>query len=172
MDVDDDDGSTDSSVDLHSAEDILGIQLANILVQKDLRLSNTHSKAMQMSFVEFLHQKALIWEATGVSFDKAVPQIQRIIDRQMSPDEVLKFTAAWTMLRQYGNQACDNAAMDGTTIVDGAISWRRTSTADIDWNYVLRTIGWIQAAQREIRDMELREGVLFSLHSSPMPCSM
>lgn len=163
MDVDKEGRSTDDSDDLHSAEDILGIKFTDICCEGDSQLINNYLTAMRMSFVEFLHQKALVWETTGVSFDKAVPQIQRIIDKQMAPNEVLKFTAAWMMLHQYGNQACDNAAMDGSTIVDGVIVWKRSLIVeDIDWKHVLRTVIWIQAAQKEIRDVQIREGPWFS----------
>lgn len=119
---------------------------------------------MRILFVDGLHQKALAWDATGVSFDKVVPQIQRIIDGKMSLNEVVKFTTAWIMLRRYGNQACDNAAIDGTVVVDSVTGWKRTEEdGEVDWNYVLQTITWIQEVKKEIRDIETQEGGSFIL---------
>lgn len=96
---------------------------------------------MRILFVEDLHPKALVWDATGVSFSKVVPQIQRILDARMPLSEVAKFTGAWRMLRRCGDQTCDGAAIDGTAIVDSVIGWKRADDkGDVDWKYVLRTV--------------------------------
>lgn len=118
---------------------------------------------MRMLFVEGLHQKALAWEATGVSFEKVLPYIQRIVDGRMSPHDVAKFGAAWLTLHRYGDQACDTAAIDGQIIVNSVIGWKRVDPArDINWSEVLQIVTWIHRAQREIKDLQSQDGVLSS----------
>lgn len=128
---------------------------------------------MHVLFVDGLHPKALAWDATGVSFEKAVPKIQRIIDGRMPANEIKKFEAAWVTLRRYGNQACDNAAVEGQIIVNDVIGWSRADgKGDVDWTEVLQTVTWIHEAQREIKDIESQEGVPSLSEPSKTPAKM